>query len=337
VNFDNPADQPIEADFTVIVTGTCVYVLVDGEVVGEYSLPQNRILEGNLGLTLLSGTNKDYGTRCEMTNIHAGCRITDIRVPSREINMKTEPLSLLSLLSSWHRATRRAAIAAGSCHIRPAHCHANSHPDGDSYRLLPRPAHFNLAAPRGGTGAGAKYLELGYLSSTEGKFEEYDDFDEEWAQLGWYNWWVLPDRAGNFYMKAHFKWSSAYRNADISGCGFVFAIQDNNDHYAVFLDRTKILFLDSDSSYSYSRSVGLTSGTGRVQFTNNPADQPIEADFTIIVNEATPACWWMMKWSANTRCHKARSYRQPGPDAALGTNKDYGAREMTISAFILDD
>ena len=25
--------------------------------------------EGELSLTLLSGTNKDYGTRCEMTNI----------------------------------------------------------------------------------------------------------------------------------------------------------------------------------------------------------------------------------------------------------------------------
>ena len=46
-------------------------VLVNGDVVGEYSLPQSRLLEGNFGLSLLSGTNKDFGTRCEMTNIHA--------------------------------------------------------------------------------------------------------------------------------------------------------------------------------------------------------------------------------------------------------------------------
>ena len=70
VKFDNPADD-CEADFTVIVKDAYVYVLVDDEVVGEYSLPQSRPLKGNLGLTLLSGTNKDYGTRCEMTNIHA--------------------------------------------------------------------------------------------------------------------------------------------------------------------------------------------------------------------------------------------------------------------------
>lgn len=61
---------PAEADFTLIVKDAYAYVLVDGEVVGEYTLAQSRSLRGNLGLTVLSGTNKDYGTRCEMTNLH---------------------------------------------------------------------------------------------------------------------------------------------------------------------------------------------------------------------------------------------------------------------------
>ena len=46
------------------------YVLVDGEVVGEYTLSQSRNLRGDLAFTVLAGTNKDYGTRCEMTDIH---------------------------------------------------------------------------------------------------------------------------------------------------------------------------------------------------------------------------------------------------------------------------
>ena len=70
MKFDNPADNPVTANFTLIVNGTYAYVLVDGEVVGEYTLSQSKILNGHLGLSLLSGTNKDYGTRCEMTNIH---------------------------------------------------------------------------------------------------------------------------------------------------------------------------------------------------------------------------------------------------------------------------
>lgn len=66
VKFDNPA----EAEFALIVQDAYAYVLVDDEDVGEYTLAQSRSLRGNLGLTVLSGTNKDYGTRCEMTNLH---------------------------------------------------------------------------------------------------------------------------------------------------------------------------------------------------------------------------------------------------------------------------
>ena len=42
----------------------------DGEVVGEYTLSQSRSLDGFIGLALLSGTNKDYGTRCEVSDLH---------------------------------------------------------------------------------------------------------------------------------------------------------------------------------------------------------------------------------------------------------------------------
>ncbi|MCI0553078.1 MAG: hypothetical protein L0287_19195 [Anaerolineae bacterium] len=99
-----------------------------------------------------------------------------------------------------------------------------------------------------------KYFDLGYLETTEGRFVKYNDFNEEWAQLRWYQWWTLDDKASDFLMSAHFKWSSAYRNADVSGCGFVFAIQDNNDHFAVFLDRTQIRFLNADQS-DYTREL----------------------------------------------------------------------------------
>jgi hypothetical protein len=61
---------PAEANLTLIVKGAYAYVLVDGELVGEYTLSQSRQLTGDVGLTILSGTNKDYGTKCEMTDIH---------------------------------------------------------------------------------------------------------------------------------------------------------------------------------------------------------------------------------------------------------------------------
>ena len=49
------------------------------------------------------------------------------------------------------------------------------------------------------------YFDEGYLASADGKFMEYDDFDEKWAQLGWYSWWTLDQNAKDFYMSAHFK------------------------------------------------------------------------------------------------------------------------------------
>src|SRR5512145_2178141 len=79
------------------------------------------------------------------------------------------------------------------------------------------------------------YFEKGYLTTTEGRFRELDDFSYDWAQLGWYRPFPIQDSVGDFFLSAHFKWDSAFKNSDISGCGFIFGVQPNDDHYAVFL------------------------------------------------------------------------------------------------------
>lgn len=168
------------------------------------------------------------------------------------------------------------------------------------------------------------YADKGYLTTADGRFREYDDFEVEWAQLNWYQWEPLTDTATNFYLKAHFKWESAYRNADISGCGFVFGLQPNSDHYAVFLDRSEILFLISNGSGT--RVLGKTRGTGRVKF-----DPPAEADFTLIVNDS----YAYVLVNDEVISEHTLSQTQPlrgrlGLTVLSGTNKDYGTRcEMT--------
>lgn len=64
INFSNPA----EADFSLVVYQTHAYVYVDGEFIGEYTLSSSKPLRGVFGYGIISGTNKDYGTRCEITN-----------------------------------------------------------------------------------------------------------------------------------------------------------------------------------------------------------------------------------------------------------------------------
>lgn len=60
--------SPYEADFSMVLNDNHVYVYVDKAFVGEYTLSVDSNKEGQFGYTLLSGTNKDYGTKCDITN-----------------------------------------------------------------------------------------------------------------------------------------------------------------------------------------------------------------------------------------------------------------------------
>ena len=195
----------------------------------------------------------------------------------------------------------------------------------------PRPTKTpNLAATQHADKLNAEaqaYFEKGYLTTPDGKFIEYDNFLEETAHLTSYSWQLLDEKASDFFMSAHFKWSSAYRNADISGCGFAFAIQDNYDQYAIFLDRSKIYFVQADLFY---RPVGLTRGTGRVKF-DNPFDKPVEADFTLIVKGAYAYVLVNGEVVGEYTLSQSRPlYGNLGLALLSGTNKDYGTRcQMT--------
>lgn len=177
-----------------------------------------------------------------------------------------------------------------------------------------------------------RFFDLGYLDSTEGRFREFDDFSFEWAQLGFYRRFLLGTSVRNFYISAHFAWESAYQNADISGCGIAFASQEDGEHYAVFLDRARVLFVDADNRYNGSRLIGPTRGHGRVQFS-----LPAEADFTLIVNDAY--AYVLVDGDVvgeYTLSQSRRLHGDIGLTVLSGTNKDYGTRcEMTnIHAWI---
>ncbi len=172
------------------------------------------------------------------------------------------------------------------------------------------------------------YFDNGYVETTEGSFVRFEDFEYEWAQLKWYQRFYLEGRASDiiysdFAFDAHFKWSSAYRNADTSGCGVAFAVQDNDDHYAVFLDRSKVLFAKTDYYY---RPFGPTRGTGRVKF-ENPFEKPAEADFTLIVKDTYAYVLVNDELVGEYTLAESRSTKGQIMLALIsGTNKDFGTR-----------
>jgi len=170
------------------------------------------------------------------------------------------------------------------------------------------------------------YYEKGYLATTDGRFRELDDFNYDWAQMGWYNWLPLRDTASDFFLSAHFKWNSAFENSDTSGCGFIFGLQPNDDHYAVFLDRLKILFLITDNTLGFSKPVSPTRGDDVVRF-----DYPAEADFTLIVKGNYAYVLVDGEVVGEYTLAKSRAARGGlGLTVLSGTNKDYGTRcEMT--------
>jgi hypothetical protein len=56
-----------EADVVLVVEGDHIVYFINGEKIFERN--HNYLDSGNLDLTLVSGTNKDFGTRCEITDI----------------------------------------------------------------------------------------------------------------------------------------------------------------------------------------------------------------------------------------------------------------------------
>jgi hypothetical protein len=67
-NLSYPLEKPAdEANIMLVAEGNNIHFFVDGYLM--ISRQDMSFAEGELSVTLLSGTNKDYGTRCEMTNI----------------------------------------------------------------------------------------------------------------------------------------------------------------------------------------------------------------------------------------------------------------------------
>jgi hypothetical protein len=61
--------NPAEATMEMVVRDSHAYVLINGEFIGEYTLFEDKLIDpGYLIYSIISGTNRDFGTRCEITD-----------------------------------------------------------------------------------------------------------------------------------------------------------------------------------------------------------------------------------------------------------------------------
>ena len=82
-----------------------------------------------------------------------------------------------------------------------------------------------------------KLLNEGVVASATGDYYRLADFDESWAQIGWYQWKPTGHTAEDFVITADTAWQSASDRANWqnSGCGFVFNLKDKNNHHFAYL------------------------------------------------------------------------------------------------------
>jgi len=127
-----------------------------------------------------------------------------------------------------------------------------------------------------------KYYDAGQITTTEGEYLELDDYQEGSALKLSYAWTETGVSAKNFIVRADFEWSSTINTTNLSGCGFIYRIQPNGDHYLIVLDAFDGVKLASSTDRG-TYSMGPPS-KGDVKISDfGPG--PYHATFTMIVNE----------------------------------------------------
>lgn len=81
-----------------------------------------------------------------------------------------------------------------------------------------------------------EYADAGYISTTSGSYKHLKNYSDNWAQINYYSWRPIGNVSDNFIVRTDVAWASGSKTPNSSGCGFVFRLQDNQDHYLVEVD-----------------------------------------------------------------------------------------------------
>jgi hypothetical protein len=165
--------------------------------------------------------------------------------------------------------------------------------------------------------------EQGYLSSAQGTYATIPDFDESWAQINWYQWLYTDYSPADFVIRADAAWISASEKANWwnSGCGFVFRVSPDGDHYLAYLALDGYVRFgrvhNGNPAYlgdSYYGKLDIPAGEAEIMLV-------VEGDtITFFVNDE----------QVHTRRDTARSSGDLALTLVSGTNLDFGTRcQMT--------
>jgi len=182
-----------------------------------------------------------------------------------------------------------------------------------------------------------KYFEAGYISTTEGKYIELDDYQDESALKLQYSWTETGVTAKNFVVRADLEWSNAVKTVNTSGCGFVYRLQPNQDHYLILLDAYSGVKLASSTDRGTYSMGSPQKGDQKI---SDFGPGPYHATFTLIVNDLKAYVYVNDAYYGE---YKLLDYRitDSGPLATAvlsAASEGYGTRcKMTnIRAWVID-
>ena len=127
-----------------------------------------------------------------------------------------------------------------------------------------------------------KIHEAGQIPSTDGEYVELDDYRDEVAIKLSYAWSETGINAKNFIVRGDFEWSNAINTANISGCGFVYRVQQNTDHYLIILDAFSGVKLASSTDRGTYSMGSPQNGDKKI---SDFGPGPYHATFTLVVND----------------------------------------------------
>ena len=127
-----------------------------------------------------------------------------------------------------------------------------------------------------------KIHEAGQIPSTDGKYLELDDYSDEVATKLSYEYAETGISAKNFIVRGDFEWSNAVNTTNISGCGFVYRVQQNMDHYLIVLDAFSGVKLASSTDRGTYSMGSPQNGDEKI---SDFGPGPYHATFTLVVND----------------------------------------------------
>ena len=182
-----------------------------------------------------------------------------------------------------------------------------------------------------------KVHDAGQISTTDGKYVELDDYQDEVASKLSYSWGDTSVSARNFVVQADFMWSTAIKTTNLSGCGFVYRMQSNTDHYLILLDAYAGVKLASSTDRGTYSMGSPSNGDGKPV---NYGSGPYKAKFTMVVNDLKTYVYVNDVYYGE---YKLLDYRitESGPFAGAvlsATREGYGTRctITKLQAWIID-